>query len=114
MSTNFYLVRHEHAMGGEVSREHIGKRSVGSVFQFQARNFDSFHKWALRLAAKGAYEVIVDEYGRVYDYAQFFKEVWETLTNDKGEDQRIAATDDSRHHCVTHDSGFSFHYYEFS
>ena len=116
MSTNFYLVRHESSMGPEVSREHIGKRAAGWVFQFQGRNHSTFMAWNRRLGARGTYEAIIDEYGRTYTFAEFFAAVWATRApwGTMRDEPAILPEDNDRNHTVKHDEGFPFCFYEFS
>lgn len=110
MSTNFYLERSENGM---TTQEHIGKRSGGWAFSFQARNHNTAAAWRRRLDAMGNSERIVDEHGRPYTVDEFYQLTYETL-QPWGPNKimpKVKDGPDRRRNWV--DGGFSFSNYEF-
>ncbi len=77
MSTNFYIrTPDDVAVAGE--GEHIGKRSAGWVFNFEARNHKTLAAWRRRLDSLGDRETVTDEYGAPYTTEEFWNAVYAT------------------------------------
>lgn len=112
MSTNFEIVTMDDD-GREISREHIGKRSGGWIFQFNGREHKTVAAWQARIASKTGHEVIQDEYGTVVSPEDFWKAVQATKEPwgpNKQEPTRMSAQP-SKNRWV--DNGFGFSGYEF-
>lgn len=77
MGTNFEIVTTDKE-GREVSREHIGKLSLGWVFQFNGREHTTVAAWQARLAALEGNEFIETETRETYSAEDFWKAVQRT------------------------------------
>jgi len=79
MGTNFYAVYNKCSHCGREDRLHIGKRSGGWEFGFQAHDepeLKSATQYRVWLRASGA--VIYDEYGETWSLPDFWEAVGET------------------------------------
>lgn len=81
MSTNFYI--REASVSVETGKRvfedtHIGKRSGGWTFNFNAREHRTVEEWRQRLANLPTNARIIDEYNAPYTPEEFWREVEET------------------------------------
>ena len=104
MSTNFYIRQ------ADGNREHIGKRSKGWAFTFEATNHKTVASWRRRLNGLGEREMIEDEYGREMSVEEFWQQAYATQQNGErdNEPQFMPDGPDS-----WKDGGFAFSNYEF-
>ena len=77
MGTNFYLHFHRSDIENGIEGFHIGKRSAGWVFHFEAHD-KPVVKTVSAMRALTKLGFIYDEYDREYTYEQFWQEVEDT------------------------------------
>jgi hypothetical protein len=112
MSTNFEIVTVDKD-GAEVSREHIGKRSAGWIFQFNGREHKTVAAWKARIDAVEGNETIEAENGTAYSAEDFWKAV--QATKEPWGPRGIVPTRMSASPAAKRwtDNGFTFCGYEF-
>ena len=105
MSTNFYIRQ------ADGNREHIGKRSAGWAFTFEATNHKTVASWRRRLNGLGERELIEDEYSREMSVEEFWQQAYATLQPWGPEGKAPLFLSDGPDNWK--DGGFAFSNYEF-
>ena len=114
MSTNFYI----RTGNDDTSDQHIGKRSAGWVFTFNAQVNKTYDGWMETLLNLGPDQIIIDEYNQTYTVEEFVEEVQETRKPWGPQQIQPKAYNASIYHPETRekrwmDKGFMFSNYEF-
>lgn len=114
MSTNFYLRTGD----DDTQDQHIGKRSVGWVFTFNAQVNKTYDDWMKALLNMAPGQFIMDEYNRPYSVEEFVEEVQATLKPWNGSNEAPRGYNASIYHPEARqerwmDRGFMFSNYEF-
>ena len=112
MGTNWYLFNTRAGQEAGFEGMHIGKRSCGWVFHFQAYpelNIRTVKDWKFHTKMGFIY----DEYGDEYTYDKFWKIVEETKEPDDGMQPTILYYPENNDRNWWEDEGFSFSSYEF-
>lgn len=114
VSTNFYI----RTGNDDTSDQHIGKRSAGWVFTFNAQVNKSYDDWMKALLNLGPDQIVMDEYNQTYTVEEFVDQVQETRQPWGPNKITSRSYDASVYHPETRekrwmDKGFMFASYEF-
>ena len=117
MGTNYYAVKNRPTTRDPI---HIGKSSIGWLFNFQAHNetwetppvvwntFNQVKDWLKKYTVDSSEFVIIDEYDEIIPYEDFIQ-----LVEDKQNDKHCRSNPDNFSYHVSNVDGYRFSDSEF-